>query len=66
MLIYGNTPSDIMKMFARRYKKIVGVIALIVVMLLLIGCSGPNSELKVLDQFWDKLGGKTNSSQEVE
>ena len=65
MLIYGNTPRDIMAMIWRRRYKFLPVIAVIVIAVMLAGCStakGKNIELKALDKFWDTLGSGKNST----
>mgnify|MGYP003663636099 CR=1 FL=1 len=59
MLIYGNTPRDIMKMMWRRRIKMLSVAVLVAVAVMLIGCSKPKPTLNALDKFWDTLGGKT-------
>ena len=65
MLIYGNTPKDIRAMIWRRRYKFISVFAVIVVAVMLVGCStadGKKIELKALDKFWDTLGSGKNSS----
>ena len=65
MLIYGNTPRDIMAMIWRRRYKFLTVIAVIVIAVMLAGCStakSKNIELKALDKFWDTLGSGKNST----
>ena len=65
MLIYGNTPRDIMAMIWRRRYKFLTVIAVIVIAVMLAGCStakGKNIDLKALDKFWDTLGSGKNST----
>ena len=65
MLIYGNTPSDIRSMIWRRRYKFLTVIAVIVIAVMLAGCStaeGKKIELKALDKFWDTLGTGKNST----
>ena len=65
MLIYGNTPRDIMAMIWRRRYKFLTVIAVIVIAVMLAGCStakGKNIELKALAKFWDTLGSGKNST----
>ena len=59
MLIYGNTPRDIMKMMWKRRIKMLSVAVLVAVAVMLIGCSKPKPTLNALDKFWDTLGGKT-------
>ena len=68
MLIYGNTPKDIMNMMWRRRYKVLSVIAVIVIALMLTGCSIGNRKvsppLQALDKFWDTLGsGKDKTKQ---
>ena len=61
MLIYGNTPRDIMAMIWRRRYKFVSVFAVIVIAVMLTGCAVGNRKvsppLQALDKFWDALGG---------
>ena len=60
MLIYGNTPRDIMNMMWKRRIKMLSIIVVIAVAVMLIGCTAkPKPTLKALDSFWDTLGGKT-------
>ena len=62
MLIYGNTPRDIMAMIWRRRKKFMLVLAVILIAVMLSGCAIGNRKvsppLQALDKFWDPLGGK--------
>jgi len=58
MLIYGNTPRDIMNMMWRRKYKLLMIAVVIVIAVTLTGCTKPKTELRALDQFWDTLGGK--------
>ena len=58
MLIYGNTPRDIMYMMWRRKYKLLMIAVVIVIAVTLTGCTKPKTELRALDQFWDTLGGK--------
>ena len=61
MLIYGNTPRDIMAMIWRRRYKFISIFAVIVVAVMLTGCAIGNRRvsppLQALDKFWDALGG---------
>jgi hypothetical protein len=59
MLIYGNTPRDIMNMMWKRKYKFLTIAVLIFIAVTLIGCSKPKPTLNALDKFWDTLGGKT-------
>ena len=60
MLIYGNTPKDIMKMMWRRRIKMLSIIVVIAVAVMLMGCTIGNKKisppLQALDKFWDSLG----------
>ena len=61
MLIYGNTPRDIMAMIWRRRYKFVSIFAVIVIAVMLTGCAVGNRKisppLQALDKFWDALAG---------
>ena len=61
MLIYGNTPRDIMAMIWRRRKRFMMAFAVIVIAVMLSGCAIGNRKvsppLQALDKFWDALGG---------
>ena len=61
MLIYGNTPRDIMAMIWRRRKKFMMAFAVIVIAVMLAGCTVGNRKvsppLQALEKFWDTLGG---------
>jgi len=59
MLIYGNTPRDIMNMMWKRRFKFVTFAVLVAVAVILTGCTKPKPKLNALDRFWDTLGGKT-------
>ena len=60
MLIYGNTPRDIMKMMWKRKFKLLTIAVLILVAVTLMGCTVGNKKisppLQALDKFWDTLG----------
>jgi len=71
MLIYGNTPGDIMKMMWRRRAKLLTMIVAIVIAVMLMGCTVGNKKvnppLMALEKFWDTLGSgvdKTKSKDE--
>ena len=61
MLIYGNTPRDIMAMIWRRRYKFISIFAVIVIAVMLTGCAIGNRKvsppLQALDKFWDALAG---------
>ena len=67
MLIYGNTPRDIMKMMWRRKFKLLTVAVLILVAVTLMGCTvgskKVNPPLMVLEKFWDTLGSGENKTK---
>jgi hypothetical protein len=60
MLIYGNTPRDIMKMMWRRRYKLLTIVLVIAVAVMLMGCTIGNKKisppLQALDKFWKTLG----------
>ena len=63
MLIYGNTPGDIMAMVWRRRYRFLSVFAVIVIAVMLTGCgTAKKTELKALDQMWDRLATGKNST----
>ena len=65
MLIYGNTPGDIMAMIWRRRYRLLSLFAVMVAVVLLTGCGTAKDkkiELKALDQFWERLATGKNST----
>ena len=66
MLIYGNTPRDIMNMMWKRKFKLLMIAVVIVIAVTLMGCTKPKTELRALDQFWDALGGKVMTKSKDE
>jgi hypothetical protein len=71
MLIYGNTPRDIMNMMWRRRYKLLSIVMVIAVAVMLMGCTVGNKKvnppLMALEKFWDTLGSgvdKTKSKDE--
>jgi hypothetical protein len=66
MLIYGNTPRDIMNMMWRRRYKLLSIVIAIAVAVTLMGCTKPKTELRALDKFWDTLGGKVMTKSKDE
>jgi hypothetical protein len=66
MLIYGNTPRDIMNMMWKRKYKLLMIAVVIVIAVTLTGCTKPKTELRALDQFWDTLGGKVMTKSKDE
>ena len=60
MLIYGNTPRDIMAMIWRRRKKFMMAFAVIMIAVVLSGCTVGNRKisppLQALDKFFEALG----------
>ena len=59
MLIYGNTPRDIMNMIWKRKYKFLTIAVVLVISVTMTGCTKPKPTLNALDKFWDTLGGKT-------
>jgi predicted small secreted protein len=71
MLIYGNTPRDIMNMMWRRKFKLLTIIVVIAVAVMLTGCTGKQIKKPVklgdgLNKFWDTLGGKVMTKSKDE
>ena len=64
MLIYGNTPQDIIRIMKSRKWKLVAIV--FIVTTLLLGYDKfkdqPITELKALDKFWDTMGSGKNST----
>ena len=60
MLIYGNTPGDIMAMIWRRRYKFISIFAVIVIAVMLTGCAIGNRKvlppLQALDKFFEAIG----------
>ena len=69
MLIYGNTPRDIMKMMWRRRIKLLSIMIVIAVAVTLMGCTVAgkkvNPPLMALDKFWDTLGSGKNKTKDI-
>ena len=72
MLIYGNTPKDIMRIMRNRKWRTLGVIVMVILIGLAftgctIGSKKVNPPLMALEKFWDTLGSgvdKTKSKDE--
>jgi hypothetical protein len=63
MLIYGNTPRDIMRIFRINRWKLIAVIFIIATVLLAVEkINQPVPKLEALDKFWDTLGSGKNST----
>ena len=69
MLIYGNTPRDIMKMMWRRRIKLLSIMMVIAVAVMMMGCTVAgkkvNPPLMALDKFWDTLGSGKNKTKDI-
>ena len=69
MLIYGNTPGDIMKMMWRRRYKLLSIMMVIAVAVMLMGCQvgskKVNPPLMALDKFFETLGSGENKTKEI-
>ena len=63
MLIYGNTPRDIMRIFRINRWKLIAVIFIMTTMLLVVDkINQPVPKLEALDKFWDTIGSGKNST----
>jgi len=63
MLIYGNTPRDIMRIFSINRWKLIAVIFIMITMLLVVDkINQPVPKLEALDKFWDTIGSGKNST----
>ena len=64
MLIYGNTPQDIIRIFRINRWKLIAVIFAIMTMLLAYDkfINQPVPKLEALDKFWDTIGSGKNST----
>jgi hypothetical protein len=63
MLIYGNTPSDIIRIFRINRWKLIAVIFIVTTALLMVEkFNQPVPKLEALDKFWDTLGTGKNST----
>ena len=56
MLIYGNTPKDIMRMMWKRRIKMLSIIVVIAVAVMLMGCSTAKQKSSAVSEFWKALG----------
>ncbi len=69
MLIYGNTPGDIVAMIWRRRYRFISVFAVIVIAVMLMGCTVGNKKvsppLQALDKFWETLGSGKNKTKDI-
>ena len=70
MLIYGNTPKDIMKMMWRRKIKLLSIIVVIAVAVMLMGCTigskKVNPPLQALEMIWKKLGSGEKETDKIQ
>ena len=63
MLIYGNTPRDIIRIMASRKWKLIAIVFIVISLLLAYDkFKQPEVALKALDQFWETLGTGKNST----
>jgi len=56
MMIYGNTPKDIMRMMWKRRIKMLSIIVVIAVAVMLMGCSTAKQKSSAVSEFWKALG----------
>ena len=71
MLIYGNTPRDIMRIMRNRKWRTLGVIVMITLIGLAftgctIGSKKVNPPLQALDMFWKKLGSGEKETNKIQ
>ena len=66
MLIYGNTPRDIMRIFRINRWKLIAVIFIVTTALLAYDKldNQPVPKLEALDKFWDTLGSGTDKTKQ--
>ena len=64
MLIYGNTPRDIVRIFRINRWRLIAVIFIVTTALLAYDKldKQPITELRALDAFWDTIGSGKNST----
>ena len=56
MLIYGNTPGDIVLMIKRKKWKVLPLVVLFVLFLFLVGCGTANTKGTSMSEFWKAIG----------
>jgi len=67
MLIYGNTPRDMIRIMRSSKWKLIAIVFIIISLLLAYDkFKQPKLELKALDQFWETLGTGENLTNKVE
>jgi len=67
MLIYGNTPRDIMRIMRSRKWKLIAIVFIVISLVLAYDkFRQPRTPLKALDQFWETLGTGKNLTNKVE
>jgi hypothetical protein len=67
MLIYGNTPRDMIRIMRSRKWKLIAIVFIIVSLLLAYDkFNQPRTPLKALDGFWETLGTGKNLTKKVE
>ena len=64
MLIYGNTPQDIIRIMKSRKWKLVAIVFIVTTLLLGYDkfTNQPVPKLEALDKFWDTVGSGKNST----
>jgi hypothetical protein len=66
MLIYGNTPRDMIRIMRSRKWKLIAIVFIVISLLLAYDkFKQPKLELKALDQFWETLGTGKNLIDKV-
>jgi len=67
MLIYGNTPRDMIRIMRSRKWKLIAIVFIIISLLLAYDkFRQPRTPLKALDTFWETLGTGENLTNKVE
>jgi hypothetical protein len=67
MLIYGNTPRDMIRIMRSSKWKLIAIVFIVISLLLAYDkFKQPRTPLKALDQFWETLGTGENLTNKVE
>ena len=67
MLIYGNTPRDMIRIMRSSKWKLIAIVFIVISLLLAYDkFKQPRTPLKALDQFWETLGTGENLTKKVE
>jgi hypothetical protein len=67
MLIYGNTPRDMIRIMKSRKWKLIAIVFIIISLVLAYDkFRQPRTPLKALGQFWETMGTGENLTNKVE